>query len=253
VSGPRAPRAAVGLDAGGTLFEVAEPVGETYARLARAAGFAVGAGAMAEGFRRATAASPPLARPARFAGELLDFERTWWRAVVTATLAHALGAPPPARRAADVERFFDAAFAHYARAEAWRLYPEVRGVLADLARRRLPLAVISNFDRRLHDVLAGFGLRDAFAAVLVSSEVGAVKPDPAIFAHALQELSGVPAAACLHVGDSAHEDCQGALDAGWQAVWLDRSGRTPPEAPPPGSVRIAALDQLAAVLQSPVS
>jgi putative hydrolase of the HAD superfamily len=246
---PHAALQVVSFDAGGTLFEVAEPVGTTYARLARAAGFDVTADALDEGFRRAFAAAPPLARPAQHSGALLDFERAWWRAVVDASLEHALGAAPPESRAAERARFFDAAFAHYARPEAWRLYPEVRGVLADLARRGLRLIVISNFDRRLHGLLAGFGLANAFAAAIASSEAGAVKPDPAIFASATSQLSDVPAAACLHVGDSAREDVRGALAAGWRAVWLDRTGAHTEELPP-GAARIERLDELAALVQS---
>lgn len=243
----REPPRLVGLDAGGTLFEVAEPVGETYARLARAAGFAVDASDMGEGFRRSFAASPPLACPAGFAGPLLDFERGWWRDVVDASLAHALGGAPSPARGADRARFFDAAFAHYARPEAWRLYPEVRDVLGDLAARGLTLVVVSNFDRRLHGLLDGLGIAGAFATAVASSEAGAVKPDPAIFARVLARIPGVLPGQCVHVGDSAREDAGGALAAGWRAVWLDRASDGQP---PPGAARITRLDQLVAVLQA---
>jgi len=249
VSAPRGSREAprvVGLDAGGTLFQVAEPVGETYARLARAAGFSVDAAGMEAGFRRAFAAAPPLACPAGFAGTLLDFERGWWRDVVDASLAHALGGAPSPARAADQARFFDAAFAHYARPEAWRLYPEVRDVLTDLAARDLTLVVISNFDRRLHGLLDGLGIAGALAGAIASSEAGAVKPDPAIFARALGRLPDVTLGQCLHVGDSAREDAGGALAAGWRAVWLDRTGDSQP---PAGVTRITRLDELATLLQ----
>ena len=242
------PIRAVSFDAGGTLLEVAEPVGATYARLARAEGFDVSAAALEAGFRRAFAAAPPLAAPAASGARLAEFERGWWRAVVDASLAHALdgAAGDPAARA----RFFAAAFAHYARPDAWRLFAESRRVLARPAQRGFTLAVISNFDRRLHAVLAGLDLADAFAATVASSEAGAAKPDPRIFAVARRRLGDPPPAQLLHVGDSLAEDVAGARAAGWHGVWLDRSGAG---GAPAGVTRIGSLDELADLLQSSVA
>lgn len=238
----------VSFDAGWTLFQIAEPVGATYARLARDAGIAVDAGALEEGFRRAFAAAPPLVAPPGQPGDLLEFERGWWRAVVEASLQHALGELPAAQEGAR-GRFFDLAFEHYAHAAAWRLYPEVRSVLAELRGRGLVLVVVSNFDRRLHRLLDELGLGDAFAVAVASSEAGASKPDPAIFARVLGQLGGIPAEACVHVGDSLGEDVAGALAAGWQGVWLDRRGGQLPAAAR-GTPRITSLADLPAWLQS---
>jgi putative hydrolase of the HAD superfamily len=238
---------AVSFDAGGTLVEAVEPVGETYARLARAAGFPVTAAALEAGFQRAFAAAPPLAPPPHATQNLTDFERAWWRAVVDASLDHALagaaGDDPAAR-----ERFFAATFEHYANTAAWRLLPEVTQVLAELQRRGPALLVISNFDRRLHALLAGLGIADLFRTILPSSEAGAAKPARAIFEQARRRLGGVRPEQIVHVGDSLREDVQGALAAGWQAVWLARdAGST---AAPAGATRIATLGELPGVLQS---
>src|SRR5207302_528021 len=63
----RAPRlmplGAVTLDAAGTLFEVAEPVGVTYARVAARHGIGVTATELDRAFRAALAGAPPLAFP----------------------------------------------------------------------------------------------------------------------------------------------------------------------------------------------
>jgi putative hydrolase of the HAD superfamily len=245
------PLRAVSFDAGGTLLEVVEPVGATYARLARVAGFAVAANALEAGFRRAFAAAPALAAPAGSAAGLLEFERAWWRALVDAALDHALGGTPQADPAAR-ERFFAAAFAHYAQPGAWRLFPEVRSVLAELGRRGFALAVISNFDRRLHAVLAGLDLEGVFCATVASSEAGAAKPDPGIFHLARRRLGDPPPAQLLHVGDSLREDVHGARAAGWHAVWLDRSSSGAGSAPA-GVTRIASLSELPRALQSSVA
>ena len=108
------------------------------------------------------------------------------------------------RMAGDVPEFdayFDRLYAHYASAPAWRVYPEVPEVLAALRERDLALAVVSNFDSRLSPLLDALGLAPFFDAVVCSGAVGAAKPDPAIFAHALAAL-GVETSQALHVGDS---------------------------------------------------
>src|SRR5215472_5441283 len=80
---------AVTLDAAGTLIEVAEPVGATYARVAARHGLHVNAATAEEGFRRAFGAAPPLAFPGASPTRLGAHERAWWYAIVR----QALGTP----------------------------------------------------------------------------------------------------------------------------------------------------------------
>jgi putative hydrolase of the HAD superfamily len=121
-------------------------------------------------------------------------------------------------------------------------YPEVPGVLRALRAAGARLVVVSNWDVSLHDVLAGTGLRPLVDAVLTSAELGIAKPDPAIFAAALEAAGGVRAAAALHVGDDEEADARGARAAGVPAVLVRRDGR-----PAPTGVRtIRALDELLA-------
>jgi putative hydrolase of the HAD superfamily len=64
--------------------------------------------------------------------------------------------------------------------------------------------------------------------VVLSGEVGARKPEPAIFERALSEL-GVDAANALFVGDRLVDDIQGAAAVGMrtaQAVWFNADGAT---------------------------
>lgn len=248
----------VSFDAAGTLIEVAEPVGATYARLAREEGFDVNPDAMETGFRRAFAAAPPLAPATPLPTHALDaFERGWWRDVVAGSLAHALHErssddAATAAHARAVERFFDAAFTHYASPAAWRLVDGAADVLATLHGRGFALAMISNFDRRLHGVLAGLGVADAFATVVASTECGTAKPEREPFDVARERLGGLPADACLHVGDSLRDDVAGALGAGWRAVWIDRAGAGDPALPAAATriTRLAALPDLPALAQS---
>ncbi|HSD10396.1 MAG TPA: HAD family hydrolase, partial [Candidatus Binatia bacterium] len=135
---------AVLFDAVGTLFDVAEPVGETYARFAESEGVSAEPRALDDAFRAAFAGSTPLAFPHAPAAELPSLERAWWRRLVYDAFARArIDAPPAA-----LDRAFAGVFEHYATAAAWRVYPDVKPVLHSLRERGLRLAVVSNFDTR---------------------------------------------------------------------------------------------------------
>ncbi len=108
----------------------------------------------------------------------------------------------------------------------FELMPDALPALDELAARGARLAVVSNWDYALPDVLAGLGVADRFAAVATSAAVGAAKPDPAIFRSALKELGAAPGEA-LHCGDSPRHDCAGAAAAGIAAVLIDRDGTLP--------------------------
>ncbi len=102
-------------------------------------------------------------------------------------------------------------------------YPEVPEVLAELRRKGLRLAVVSNWEPDLPEVLERAGLRQYFDAVVASALVGAAKPDPRIFRVALDALSVQPKEV-IHVGDSYETDVSGARAAGLYPVLLDRDG-----------------------------
>jgi putative hydrolase of the HAD superfamily len=121
----------------------------------------------------------------------------------------------------------------------FRPYPEVPAVLATLRERGARLAVVSNWDVSLHDVLERTGLRPLVDSVVISAEEGVAKPDPAIFRTALERL-GADATAALHVGDSVEHDVAGARAAGLEAVLVARDGARAPA----GVRTIASLDEL---------
>lgn len=98
------------------------------------------------------------------------------------------------------------------------------GALVDAG---IPMAVVSNADGTVADVLAGAAVLQAgpgphhqILAVIDSGALGIAKPDPAIFDPALAAL-GVDAADVLHVGDSVLYDVGGARAAGLQATHFD--------------------------------
>jgi putative hydrolase of the HAD superfamily len=122
----------------------------------------------------------------------------------------------------------------------FRPYPEVPGVLAALRDRGVARVVVSNWDVSLHDVLERTELRPLVDAVVTSAEFGAAKPDPAIFARALELAGGVAAGDAVHAGDDVAADVEGARAAGIAPVLVVRDGA----AAPPGVRAIPSLEGL---------
>jgi len=81
-----------------------------------------------------------------------------------------------------------------------------------LRSRGLEVAVVSNWDIGLAELLERIGAASLFRAIVTAAEAGAPKPDPAVFRLALERL-GVEPRRALHVGDEP-EDEEGACAAG---------------------------------------
>lgn len=107
-------------------------------------------------------------------------------------------------------------------AQSRRYFSRNRGILERL-RGRYALGVVSNFYGNLESVLRSEGLLEFFSALADSAVVGAQKPAPEIFRHALRALSA-PASECLMVGDSLPRDMRGAEAAGMPHAWLEGGG-----------------------------
>jgi HAD superfamily hydrolase (TIGR01509 family) len=105
----------------------------------------------------------------------------------------------------------------------WRdIRPGTRELLQRLG-RRYPLAVISNADGKIANVLERCGIADCFLAITDSGLVGHEKPHPAIFKAALRAMDAAPEES-LYVGDVYSVDYLGATGAGMQAILFDVSG-----------------------------
>jgi len=102
-------------------------------------------------------------------------------------------------------------------------YPDAVPALSALRDRGLRLITVSNWDCSLPRVLESCGLDGMLDGTVTSAEAGARKPDPAIFAAAL-ELAGVGPGEAVHVGDTADEDVAGAQAAGIRPLLIDRDG-----------------------------
>jgi putative hydrolase of the HAD superfamily len=102
-------------------------------------------------------------------------------------------------------------------------YPDARPALGALRERGVTLVCVSNWDCSLGAVLGRCGLGDLLDGAVSSAEAGSRKPEPGIFATAL-ELAGCAPEEALHVGDTREEDVEGARAAGIPALLLDRDG-----------------------------
>ena len=149
-----------------------------------------------------------------------DGEDGYWMRFARRALERATGKPVEDRIAGEaVSRLREA----FRGKEAWHVYPDVVPALRELRRRGARLAVVSNWDSRLPELLRTLDLASYFDTLAVSRIEGVEKPDPLLFRAALERL-GAPAERALHVGDRPDLDLAGARAAGVDAVLVDRSG-----------------------------
>lgn len=124
------------------------------------------------------------------------------------------------------------------RANLWRkpIAPMV-ALAKELGDRGVKVAVLSNSEGGLADLFEEIGLAPLFVTIVDSGRVGIEKPDPRIFAHALEQIGGEPSRA-VHIGDSWSADIVGALGAGWRAIYYPSRAANAPEMTDP-RVRVA--------------
>jgi putative hydrolase of the HAD superfamily len=136
---------------------------------------------------------------------------TRWRTLI-ATLLSGGGV-----HGAELDDAVDWLWREQPRANLWR--KPIAGVVAlagELAAAGVRIGVISNSEGTIAQQLADVGID--CGDVIDSGVVGIAKPDPAIFRLALDRLGG-SADDATHVGDAWAADVEGALAAGWCAVW----------------------------------
>jgi len=95
--------------------------------------------------------------------------------------------------------------------------PDVPSVLEAIQKMGLKIGLISNVNShgQVPANLELYGIRKYFDPVVLSSEYGRRKPDPAIF-HYAARLANVPASQCVYIGDRIVRDILGAKRAGFR-------------------------------------
>jgi putative hydrolase of the HAD superfamily len=101
--------------------------------------------------------------------------------------------------------------------------PGAPAALGRLRGRGLRLAVVSNSNGMVAEILGSVGLAEGVDAIIDSGLVGVEKPNPKIFRKAAAAV-GVEPAEAVHVGDLYSIDVLGARAAGCRAILLDPAG-----------------------------
>ena len=205
------------LDAVGTLFGVKSSVGNVYSKIAQQFGVEVSDSALNQAFLQSFPTAPPPIFPGTPLHKIPECEFEWWHIVSLRTFQQA----GVLEQFSDFHAFFAELYTHFSTAEPWFVYPDVRPALERWQQLGIELGVLSNFDSRLYLVLQALDLTQFFTSVTISTEVGAAKPDPKIFAIGLKKHD-CPAQTAWHIGDSLKEDSQGAQAAGLRAILIKR-------------------------------
>ena len=122
------------------------------------------------------------------------------------------------------------------------LYEDVLPALQQL-RTRYRLFTASNGNADLRQI----GIAHFFERTIAARQVGALKPDPAIF-HKVIEGTDLQAHEVAYVGDDPLLDVVGARGAGMQAIWIDRAGAQWPSEIAPASYTVRSLAELTKLL-----
>ncbi len=197
------------FDAGGTLLHPYPSVGVVYRRVLEKHGLDYPAETLnrnfADAFRRISKDTSILDGEAR--------EWSFWRAVVLGSIRSFETQPD------DFDSLFKDLWEEFSHGDCWRVCEDAHQTLQSLRDSGLTLALLTNWDSRVHRIIRETELDRHFDHVFVSSEIGWEKPDIEIFRH-VETVTGCAPEQILHVGDSIKHDIAGANQAGWTALLL---------------------------------
>ncbi|MBO6620490.1 MAG: HAD-IA family hydrolase [Balneola sp.] len=89
----------------------------------------------------------------------------------------------------------------------------------DKIRSKYDVGIITNgFAETQWMKIKQFGFEEMVSQIVISEEIGAMKPHPKIFDYST-ELVGIERSDILYVGDSLTSDVEGGKAAGWKVAW----------------------------------
>jgi len=202
---------AVLFDAVGTVVYPHPPVAAAYAQAAARFGPRMAEDEVDRRFRAAFARQEAIDEQNGWPTDEVR-ERQRWRAIVAEVFPDA----------ADGEGLFEELWRHFADPAHWSAFDDVAECWRTLADRGIVVGLASNFDERLNGIVRGLPPLIGCERVFTSSGLGWRKPAREFFESIAAALNLSPYEIAL-VGDDLKSDYRGALQAGWQAVLLDRS------------------------------
>ena len=140
-------------------------------------------------------------------------QRIRWRELVTKVFAEL--------DTHQVDLIFEHLWEHFAQPTSWEVFPDALDIISMCNERGVAWCIGSNFDARLHQVVAGHSSLANCQRVFCSSEVGFDKPAVEFFQE-IEKALGVPSHQLIMVGDDARLDASAAEQAGWIGLWLNR-------------------------------
>ena len=109
--------------------------------------------------------------------------------------------------------------------QRYGFFDDIKPWLKTWKDRGLGLGILSDAMPSIKVFMKQYGILDYFDAAVISTEVGAIKPDPKMYGAILQAL-GADARDCLFADDKP-ENLEGALAAGMRAVQMARAETLP--------------------------
>ncbi len=125
-----------------------------------------------------------------------------------------------------VDSIFADLWKHFAQPTSWSIYPDALATIELLDANQIPWCIASNFDARLHQVLAGLPELARCQRVFCSSEVGFDKPS-ADFYYQIELALGLDSTQLIMVGDDITHDALAAESAGWIGLHILRDSSKP--------------------------
>ncbi len=203
----------VTFDAGGTLLHPYPSVGAVYQKVLKQHGLDYPIDALNENvssaFRTISKDSSILDGESR--------ELSFWKDIVAASIA------PFKQQPKNFDNLFHDLWNEFSSGSCWRVSEGTHETLQALKDAGPTIALLTNWDGRVHNVIRETELSPYFDHSFVSSEIGLEKPDLQIFRH-VENATGISSNQILHIGDSIKHDIVGATEAGWNALLIDPEG-----------------------------
>jgi len=118
---------------------------------------------------------------------------------------------------------------HFTTGDAYEVFPDVIPTLEKLKSQGIRLIGSTNSDDRVFELLQNLGIASYFDHIYTSYELGHCKPDRQFFMEIVKQFHPVNDKLhlflenCWHVGNDYNQDFLGAVKAGWNGVFVDRT------------------------------
>jgi putative hydrolase of the HAD superfamily len=235
------PLRAVLFDVGETLVHPAPSFPELFSTVVAAEGHTRAPDAVIDASRAVFHRFSEAARDVELWTTSRERSERFWKSVYERMLAQLEITP-------DDGRLSDVLYATFTDPANYELFDDVEQTLDELEAAGLVLAIVSNFEVWLEELLERLGVRDRFRVRVISGIEGIEKPDRRIFELALERLSLDPADA-IYVGDNPEFDVTPARALGMGPVLIDRRDRYPDTE---ATTRITDLRELPGLVRAAV-